>query len=244
MKIIIIEATHDTTHKLTSTQPKWICKSCIRFFCCVVPYLSYMSFHQSNQSWRPRCFWQEINPKNQLLASFWHSAENRVGTVHTPGLNVNPDWFQVNETAGALLYPFMLIQWKSIFSHDQVPTGKTHQKDSLHFCTTQGWDSAKTKNSEHCINEWSQEVRVPAIMQMCAHVKDPISIYRTKRVGLTAGGMSTRKHCTQLGGEGGGGGGGGLKVGYGRTMVAPFPPGGKAAQISHALHWHKKVILI
>ena len=30
----------------------------------------------------------------------------------------------------------------------------------------------------------------------CAHVKDPISISR-KRVGLRAGGMETRKHCTQ-----------------------------------------------
>ena len=32
--------------------------------------------------------------------------------------------------------------------------------------------------------------------QICVHVKDPISICR-KRVGLTAGGMETRKHCTQ-----------------------------------------------
>ena len=32
--------------------------------------------------------------------------------------------------------------------------------------------------------------------QICAHVNDPISICR-KRVGLTAGGMETRKHCTQ-----------------------------------------------
>ena len=31
---------------------------------------------------------------------------------------------------------------------------------------------------------------------ICAHVKDPISICR-KRVGLTAGGMKTRKHCVQ-----------------------------------------------
>ena len=31
---------------------------------------------------------------------------------------------------------------------------------------------------------------------MCAHVKDTISICR-KRVGLTAGGIETRKHCTQ-----------------------------------------------
>ena len=32
--------------------------------------------------------------------------------------------------------------------------------------------------------------------QICAHVKNPISICR-KRVGITAGGMETRKHCTQ-----------------------------------------------
>ena len=62
--------------------------------------------------------------------------------------------------------------------------------------------------------------------QMYAHVKDPVSTCRT-RVGLTAGGMKTRKHCTQErgkgeiqkhentahrragGGVGGGGGGGG-----------------------------------
>ena len=34
--------------------------------------------------------------------------------------------------------------------------------------------------------------------QMCAHVKDPISICR-QRVALTAGGMETRKHCTYIG---------------------------------------------
>ena len=32
--------------------------------------------------------------------------------------------------------------------------------------------------------------------QICAHVKDPTLICRT-RVGLTASGMKTRKHCTQ-----------------------------------------------
>ena len=32
--------------------------------------------------------------------------------------------------------------------------------------------------------------------QMCAHAKDSISICH-KRVGLTAGGMETQKHCTQ-----------------------------------------------
>ena len=32
--------------------------------------------------------------------------------------------------------------------------------------------------------------------QICAHVKDPMSIGR-KRVDLTAGGMETQKHCTQ-----------------------------------------------
>ena len=39
-------------------------------------------------------------------------------------------------------------------------------------------------------------------------LKIPISICR-KRVGLTAGGMNTLKHCTQESGTGGGGGGGG-----------------------------------
>ena len=66
---------------------------------------------------------------------------------------------------------------------------------------------------------------------MCAHVKDPISIC-CKRVGLTAGGMETRKHCRN-----------GEKKELG---IAPFygcllSPG-KAAQISRG-HWERKVTL-
>ena len=65
---------------------------------------------------------------------------------------------------------------------------------------------------------------------ICAHVKDPTSIC-WKRVGLTAGGiMETQKHCTQ----------------EQKCWVAPdygcsLSPC-KAAQISCALHWGKKVI--
>ena len=44
--------------------------------------------------------------------------------------------------------------------------------------------------------------------QICVHVKHPISICR-KRVGITAGGMETRKYCTEGEGMAGGGGGGG-----------------------------------
>ena len=61
--------------------------------------------------------------------------------------------------------------------------------------------------------------------QVCAHVKDPMSICR-KRVGITAGGVQseTQKYCTQGGGGGGrggggGGGGGGGIAGWRRTMA-------------------------
>ena len=46
-----------------------------------------------------------------------------------------------------------------------------------------------------CLNPFLCTART----QICAHVKDPISIFR-KRLGLTASGMETRKHCTQVGG--------------------------------------------
>ena len=55
---------------------------------------------------------------------------------------------------------------------------------------------------------------------ICAHVNNPISICCKSRVGLTAGGMETQKHCTQ---------------------GCSFSPG-EAAQISSALHWDKNVI--
>ena len=73
---------------------------------------------------------------------------------------------------------------------------------------------------------------------MCAHVTVPISICR-KRVGLTAGGIETRKYCTQGGGRGGGGGGG-----RGNAVLwlhARFPRR-QAAQISRVVHWDKKRI--
>ena len=65
-----------------------------------------------------------------------------------------------------------------------------------------------------------------------AHVKDPTSICR-KSVGLTGGGMHTRKHCIQ-----------GKKT----SWIAPYcgcsiSPG-KASRISRALHWDKKSNLI
>ena len=59
--------------------------------------------------------------------------------------------------------------------------------------------------------------------QMCAHVKDPISIYRT-RVGLTASGMNSRKHCTQHRKW--------VALYYGCSL---FP--GKEAQMYRALDW-------
>ena len=52
-----------------------------------------------------------------------------------------------------------------------------------------------------------------ACTQMCAHVQDPISIYR-KRVGLTDGGTEAPKHCTQE-----------SKTWVARTMAARFPQG-------------------
>ena len=68
--------------------------------------------------------------------------------------------------------------------------------------------------------------------QICMHVKDPISICH-KRVGLTASGTETRKHCTQEKKK--------------KSWVAPYYGCllslGKAACISCALHWDKKVML-
>ena len=85
---------------------------------------------------------------------------------------------------------------------------------------------------------WDTEISVPpsqlvcrfvctARTQMCAHVKDPISISR-KRLGLTAGSMETRKHCTQ----------GRKQAGLLRPRIY-YPR--KTAQFVHALHWDKKV---
>ena len=67
--------------------------------------------------------------------------------------------------------------------------------------------------------------------QIYARVKDPISICR-ERVGLTAGRMETRKRGIQGGKQ---------------SWVAPYHGCSlsqeKAARISRALHWDKKVII-
>ena len=67
--------------------------------------------------------------------------------------------------------------------------------------------------------------------QICVHVKDPISICH-KRVGSTAGGMETRKHCTQEEKK---------KLGSARTMSARFL-WGKLPKFHVHWHWDKKVI--
>ena len=72
-----------------------------------------------------------------------------------------------------------------------------------------------------------------------AHVKDPVSICR-KRVGITAGGMETRKHCTHKVGGGGGGGDAG-ELGSAALWLLVFTPG-KASRIVCAKHWDEKVI--
>ena len=70
--------------------------------------------------------------------------------------------------------------------------------------------------------------------QICAHIKDPISICR-KRIGLTAGGMETRKHCTQGKEE--------------KSWLALYDvlwllafPWGKQYTFFRALRWDKKVV--
>ena len=69
-------------------------------------------------------------------------------------------------------------------------------------------------------------------IQICVHVKDPISICH-KRVGLIASGVEIQKHCTQ----------GKRKK---RSWVAPYYSCllslWKAAHIVHALHWDKRVM--
>ena len=46
-----------------------------------------------------------------------------------------------------------------------------------------------------CLTPTPTHLECTARIRMCAHVKDPISIWR-KRLGLTAGGIKTRKHFT------------------------------------------------
>ena len=65
--------------------------------------------------------------------------------------------------------------------------------------------------------------------KMCAHVKDPKSIYR-KRVGLRAGGMETRKYCTQE------------KEVDSAVLWLFALPGGKQSECPVHLHCDKKVV--
>ena len=69
-----------------------------------------------------------------------------------------------------------------------------------------------------CLNP----LRVCARTQICAHVKDPISTCR-KKVGLTAGGIKTQKHCTQ-----------------GKKTKKHL--GGAGQNSPNFLHWDQKVI--
>ena len=67
--------------------------------------------------------------------------------------------------------------------------------------------------------------------QICAHVKDFISICR-KRVGLIDGGMETRKHCIQEEGTSS------VASSYGHSLSP-----GKAAQLSYYRTWNRFFIL-